>query len=405
MTKLKRLFAILSVCALLLSACGCKELTSLIPSLQPNNIADSDTYKQEFESNPLYNQLSNTMQQCYGTMYTALMEDFNTDNTVNLSDSNDQIGIAIELPDTLSTKEEASQLYRAFFNDNPQFFYVHNKFGIEGYEKNGEPFYNKLLLTYTMDADTRKSARSALNTAVDTILRNAPDTNDDYILEEYLHDKLITACVYDSETADGDGYDTNPNAYTAYGALVDKKAVCEGYSRALQLLFNEVGIVNTLVAGESLESGEGHMWNQVRINGDYYHLDATWNDSKDLNRHNYFNIPTKQLLLTHSIDDGQSHVVDCTATKENYYHRNGLYIDTYSRQAIAQKFADTIKAGKTQLEMQFAADKFDNARLFLKNWNAVNEQVSPYLAASGHALWEYTLYSEEEEHILLIRKK
>ncbi len=404
MTKLKKIVAFLLVCALLASACGCTALTSLFSYPNTNNIANPDTYKHEFENNVLYNQLNDSMQRCYGSMYTALTEGFDSDNTVNLSDSGDHIGIAIQLPDTLSDNEEANQLYTAFFNDNPQFFYVNNTYAVEGYQKNEKSYYNKLILTYSMQAQTRKTAHSALDAAVDAILRDTPDTSDEYILEKYLHDKLINTCIYDDESA-SQGYDNNPNAYTVYGALVEGKAVCEGYSRAMQLLLSKVNIENTLVTGFSLDSNEGHMWNQVRINGDYYHLDATWNDSDNFTRHNYFNITTNQLLLSHRIDDNQPHVKNCTAMKDNYYYRNGLFVDTYSRQTIAQKFAETIKSGEKQLEMMFAADKFDSARLFLKNWAAVKEQVSPFLAESGEALWQYSLYAEEKEHILLIRKK
>ena len=405
MIKLRKLAILLLACVLLVGASGCSLLSSLIPSAQPSNIADPNTYINEFKDNWQYGELDSHLQECYGTLYTALTDGFTTDDTVTIADSDDSpsIGIAVELPNELTGESDSQTLYTAFFYDNPQFFYINNTYGLEGYEADGRSHYNKLVFTYTMNADARKTAKAKLDKAVETILQGAPQTTDQYEIELYLHNKLAAGCTYDTAAANA-GYSTAPNAYTAYGALVDGLAVCEGYSRAMQLLLNKTGITNTLVIGESLSDNEKHMWNLVSINGSYYHLDATWNDSNDLLRHNYFNVTTAQLALSHRIADGQAGIVNCTATKDSYFHRNGLVIDTYSRQTIAQKIAEHIKNGETQVELLFASDKFDNALLFLKNRRAAEEQIEPHLVGSGYTLWEYALYSDADEHILCIRK-
>lgn len=407
MIQLRKPAALLLSCVILMGMSGCSVLNSLIPSTQSHNIADPNTYINEFKDNWQYGELDRRLQECYGTLYTALTDGFATDSTVTISESSSgkaSIGITVELPNDLADESDSRKLYTAFFYDNPQFFYVNNTYGLEGYEADSQSYYNKLVFTYTMDADTRKAAKAQLDKAVETILQGAPQTTDQYEIERHLHDKLIAGCTYDTDAADA-GYSTSPNAYTAYGALVDGKAVCEGYSRAMQLLLNKAGISNTLITGESVKNNEKHMWNLVSVNGEYYHLDATWNDSGDRPRHNYFNITTSQLQLSHRIAQGQAGIVDCTATKDNYYHRNNLYVDTYSRQDIAQKIATCIKRGDAQVELFFAEDKFDNALLFLKNRRAAEEQIEPHLTASGYTLWQYTLYSETDEHILCIRKK
>ncbi len=405
MIKLRKPAILLLTFAVLVEMSGCSLLSSLIPSAQPSDIADPNVYINEFKDNWQYRELDSRLQECYGTLYTALTDGFDTDDTVTIADTDSaSIGIAVELPNELSGESDAQTLYTAFFYDNPQFFYINNTYGLEGYEADGTSRYNKLVFTYTMDADTRKVAKAKLDTAVETILLGAPQTTDHYEIELHLHNKLTAGCTYDTAAANA-GYTTAPNAYTAYGALVDGLAVCEGYSRAMQLLLNKAGITNTLVIGESLSDNVKHMWNLVSVNGNLYHLDATWNDSDDLLRHNYFNVTTAQLTLSHRIADGQAGIPNCTATKDNYFYRNGLYIDTYSRQTIAQKIAAHIKNGETQVELLFAPDKFDNALLFLKNRRAAEEQIGPHLAGSGYSLWEYVLYSDADEHILCLRKK
>lgn len=93
-----------------------------------------------------------------------------------------------------------------------------------------------------------------------------------------LHDWLILNCTYDEENYYND---TIPSVdYTAYGALVNGIAVCDGYTKAYDLLLREAGITTYRVVGEANgpKGWEGHSWNIVKLNGKYYHIDATWDD-------------------------------------------------------------------------------------------------------------------------------
>jgi transglutaminase/protease-like cytokinesis protein 3 len=255
-----------------------------------------------------------------------------------------------------------------------------------------------------MNAAERATAKQQLDTVIQNIIEQAPDNSDDFETELYLHEQLTVRCTYDHDAATK-GYDYNPHAYTIFGALVNGKAVCEGYSRAMQLLLKNVDIPSTLVVGKSAASGEQHMWNMVTINGQNYHLDATWNDTNDNNRHNYFNVTTQQISISHRIETDQLGIDTCSATTDNYYVKQGLYLDTYRRQEIAAVIAECIRNGDTQIELFFAADKFDSALLFLKSRSTTEAMVNAHLANSTLTLWEYTLYGETDEHILYMKKK
>ncbi len=406
MSRLRKLSVFAVTICLLFGCIGCFGLEKFT-SKQEATI-DPTAYLHEFENNPHYRLMSNEMQKCYGTIYTALTDNFDKEEEVTISDGSGKTqackGIRVTLPYALDDNEQSQILYNAVFYDNPHFFYMNNLYGLEGYEKDGEPYYNTILLTYSMNADERLTAFDTLDKVVNTIVKGAPKTTDEYETELYLHKELTKRCVYDDAAAKGE-YTDNPSAYSAYGALVNGKAVCEGYSRAMQLLLKKCGIASTPVLGSSIETGEQHMWNMVTINGKDYHLDVTWNDSGEEPRHNYFNVTTAQIALSHRIDDNQPTLKNCTATDDNYYVRNGLYIDTYRRQDVAAIIAKHIKAGDTQIELFFAADKYESALLFLKNRNAAEEMINPHLAGSDYSLWNYNLYAESEEHILWIRKK
>ena len=68
-----------------------------------------------------------------------------------------------------------------------------------------------------------------------------------------------------------------PVTHTAYGALNNGVAVCEGYACAAKLLLNELGIMCDIQVG-TCHGGGGHAWNLVKLEGDWYQMDVTWND-------------------------------------------------------------------------------------------------------------------------------
>lgn len=67
-----------------------------------------------------------------------------------------------------------------------------------------------------------------------------------------------------------------PDAYESYGALVNGKAVCEGYAKAFKLLCDRAGIPCVLVGGKA--NGGDHMWNYVMIGNTWYLVDLTFDD-------------------------------------------------------------------------------------------------------------------------------
>ena len=86
-----------------------------------------------------------------------------------------------------------------------------------------------------------------------------------------LHDYLVLHCAYD----------TNYLNYDAYSALVWGSSVCQGYAQAYEILLNAVGIESKMVSSEAMN----HAWNLVRIDGQWYHVDVTWDDPLHYSTH------------------------------------------------------------------------------------------------------------------------
>ncbi len=91
---------------------------------------------------------------------------------------------------------------------------------------------------------------------------------------KYLHDWLVDNLKYDTTYNGSD-------IHNIYGALVQKKAVCEGYARTFKYILDGLEIENVLVSGTATNSNditESHAWNYVQIDEKWYAVDVTWDD-------------------------------------------------------------------------------------------------------------------------------
>ena len=389
------------VCALVIGLSGC--IGSPTKSTQPPSDAiqvDGSTYIEEYAPLLQYQHLTDDEKICYGQVYTAL-RDYGLDETF-IHNANGQAypGLRISITEVELAKESLSRVFEAILHDNPQFFYLHRTYSLEGHEIHGQSVYDTLVLQYTMEAAQRNAAAQELDSVVTDILNSSPNTDDEYEIERYLHDRVLEICSYDDQAA-ASSSQQYADAYSAYGALVKGKAVCEGYAKAMQLVLNRSGISTTVVLGESVEDGIAHMWNLVNINGAYYYLDATWNDNEQQPQYAYFNITTEQLQRTHLIAE-QLYVEICTAQTDNYYIRNNTYLDSFDRDDIAETIANRIMAGDTTIHLQFGEGKFENALLFLKNATLTQKMVNSHL--SDETMWHYELHIFSDQNIITIKK-
>ena len=72
-------------------------------------------------------------------------------------------------------------------------------------------------------------------------------------------------------------FDTDDNIHDPYALLMEKKGVCEAYALAFGAVLNVLGIPNEYVLSKTMN----HAWNMVQVDGEWYHIDVTWNDPVD----------------------------------------------------------------------------------------------------------------------------
>ena len=93
-----------------------------------------------------------------------------------------------------------------------------------------------------------------------------------------LYDYVITICEYPEPTGtDSSGEETYPESmYQVTGILRDEQGVCSAYAKLYALLLNDSGVPAVTVASDVMN----HEWVMLKIDGEWYHADPTWDDPK-----------------------------------------------------------------------------------------------------------------------------
>lgn len=177
-----------------------------------------------------------------------------------------------------------------------------------------------------------------------------------------LHDYVAANCVYDDALQD--------ISRTPQGALGNGLAICTGYAEAYRCLLSKAGIPSVVV-----DNGR-HAWNVVQIDGEWYHVDVTWDDALATGRigHTYFLISDDTIR-----DDGAHDVWSAKPAGSRTYETHRLrqvtsemvYLDGWFY------FTDTDGLWRYQLEQ----DRAELIRSF--DWDNAEEQFSSLAARDG----------------------
>ena len=157
----------------------------------------------------------------------------------------------------ISTEEITSVVADAF-NENPNLFYATPE--TISYDENTQLVQNVVVSYDTAEVSLYEEA---LQRAYEEAITD-PFGMDDMQIARALHDWVVQHVSYDHSLT----------KYTAYDAIVNRNAVCQGYALAYAELLDKAGIENDFCRSTAMN----HIWNYVKINGNWYHVDTTWDD-------------------------------------------------------------------------------------------------------------------------------
>lgn len=290
--------------------------------------------------------------------YETLTDDYVKELYMRIAKSVDTV-YAPNITTTGSLSDyQITQAVEAYKNDHPETFWLK---GSSLFVPYGDT--TSVKLDYTVQNDELIAAKKKFNIAVASVLKNLPSGND-FEREEYINNYIIENCKYDDAAAQTENIEGNEN--DAYGALVDGTAVCEGYARAFQLLCNKANIDCVLLSG-TVDS-DNHAWNGVKIGGDWYQIDVTWNDTDGENNYaenDYFNLTDDLMFKDHKLSYKYSelnsqtylsvgtwcnfYVPKCTAEKYNYFnYKYPTVSDPDNADDVSQAIAN---AAKTEMNI------------------------------------------------------
>ena len=236
---------------------------------------------------------------------------------------------------TLSDDDAVNRIYHAVLKDHPELFWAHNREKI--YKTTyTDSDYCTFSPGYTYTEGEIKEIRSAMEEAYQNVLAQIPEGADDY-------EKVQTVYTY---VIDNTAYQESNDDQSIAGTFWKKEAVCAGYAGAVQYLLERLGISCIYVDGSTAGSTEGHAWNIVKLNGEYYYVDATNGDQPD-----FLNGDAAQLVehKTTVYDylcpfpleyegvytaSSEFKVPECTSTAMNFYVLNQGCFDTYDWQSV-----------------------------------------------------------------------
>ena len=234
------------------------------------------------------------------------------------------------------TNDDFKSAYYALLYDHPEYIRTGYNYTYSVRTTGDYTLFHADPALFSDDPEVMDKAEQELEEVVNQIVNTAKAQPDPYYMVKYVHDYIIDNTVYDMESfyasqGDNEGLII---ASTAYGCLVQHKAVCSGYSAAFQLIMQRLGAECGRINGTRVTESGAHQWNYVCLDGEYYFMDLTWDDpikddGQDSRTYDYFLISDRDIAFTHVSDRTLPQPV-CIGTRYNFFYYNGLYFDEYN---------------------------------------------------------------------------
>lgn len=173
------------------------------------------------------------------------------------------------------TEKELEMIYTIILYDHPEFYVTDGIY----YEVDSNKNIKSVVGTCKKDyikADVRNKIQQEIDKNVQRYLDEVSGLKTDIEKEIAIHNKMLEEVTYAEKANIQAAY-----AHNIISVLDDDKntmPVCEGYTKAFQLLLNACGIENIYVVGEG--RSQSHAWNLVKLEGAYYYVDVTWDDAR-----------------------------------------------------------------------------------------------------------------------------
>ncbi|MBO5460931.1 MAG: peptidase [Ruminococcus sp.] len=264
-----------------------------------------------------YNQLNKAQQNTYHAIKTGLMS----------------LAPSFQIP-RLEQKELAD-VYMMVRLDHPEIFYSVT-FKYRYFKESGNA---EMIPEYLFDKKKVQEHQKAMKARVEKLARPAMKYSE-FEKIQYIHDFICQNVRYDKLK--------KPYSHEIIGPLGQGVGVCEGIAKSVKILCDALGIWCMIALSENNpEKGikYRHAWNIIKMNGKYYHLDATFDNSlgkQEMLRYDYFNLSDKQIFRDHEPVIWKTPV--CADGDHFYYKEKKLSFT--KMEDVRKRSAQAVKKGK-----------------------------------------------------------
>ncbi len=267
-------------------------------------------------------------------------------------------------PSTDAFYDSFQKVYYALIYDHPELFWLNSSNMWVQYNYTGSSDENNqydYILSLKGSYPEYRTQMSRFNQAVSQALASVDMSQSQAKIALQLHDYIINLATYDYPALDDSKMRIT---HTAYGILVENDhnisntGVCDGYSYAYEYLLQQAGIESLIVcgmAGNSDSDTGRHAWNMVKLDGQWYEVDATWDDfEQEPNPNNdYYNVEQaaladqnfvnrqKHYLFNKTTDQIEYYTPDDNLT---YYTSNGGWV-TYTGSSVHHRHNSSTRGG------------------------------------------------------------
>lgn len=250
--------------------------------------------------------------------------------------------------------------------------------------------------TLTVETEQPTEFESEINVVLYEII---DDNDSEFDKVKAIHDWIAEHVEYDQRLFTVGVPD---ESYTAEGAFEYGVAVCDGYAKLFRQMATQAGLEAERVTGLA-DNGSGpdnHAWNQVKVDGEWYNIDVTWDDpiidgvTDNSNiRYDYFMVPDSVLEQDHA-PDNKPH--DCTAEQPQDF----IITIELERATQDENCAYAENARKLKNIMQDFADRgIDNFTVIYHGTTDKVQDAVSYALPAGHGVsygymtWKFDGYS------------
>lgn len=289
--------------------------------------------------------------------------------------------------------EKVKEIYYMIIKDNPMMFHIHpNKFV---YFVVGD--YIWVEPKYVYDKQKATEIMHKINLKIKPLEQKLRTINSKLEREKFIHKYLMSIVKY--------GYSENDfECHTIVGSIINRKAVCDGISKAFKLLC-DLGKINcNIIHGDSwneYEKPQNHAWNMVKINKNWYHVDMTWNINLSERfkyvRYDYFNIREIDVIKDHR---NFEKLEICNSLENNFFYEKKCILN--GKEELEKFLVEKFKSIKNE-----DASKNIYFKLYIEEnvdvYNLISSVINKVSIKTWYFPQNYLINSNSTQNVYLIR--